>query len=267
MTTYGIQVNGADTAGNAFSVIDSTTTSTLTLGPEPGSGGYVAANNDTRNTISGSVSSQTALPSYNSTTKQGFASGDIVFGRPQDNVAEFNTDSKGSIPKFASNSHYVIMKISNALVTNVNGTAYGIVVNNSAGSSLVMLDSRKISSAMNIIKSHDSQAFTGGAFSELSTEQKNANLIYDGSGITAARFKNTYVSMQGGATGNFTTTLPTPTGGTTTININTRIAQFYFDHSAQKIYYTGHFFSGSAPNTSFFPLNNIGTIIVGEFIT
>ena len=116
---------------------------------------------------------------------------------------------------------------------------------------------------MNIIKSHDSQAFTGGAFSQLDNDQKNANLVYDGSGITAARFKNTYVSMQGGATGDFSTSLPGPTGGLITISVSTRIAQFYFDHSAQKIYYTGHFFSGS----NFYPLNNIGTIIVGEFIT
>ena len=253
---YGLLVDGKDSAGNSLEGIDSTTTSTITLGPEPGSGIYVAANNDTRNTISASTPSLTAVPSYNSSTKQGYASGDIVFGRPQDNVADFFTDGREATPRFASNSHYVIMKTANTLVTNVNGATYGLLVNNSAGSSAVMLDSRKISSAMDIIKSFEPDAFTGGLYSSMSNDDKDDNLVYDGSSGTDVQFKNTYVSMQGGITNSSSSY-----GSTTSI----RVGAFYFDHSAKKIYYTGHYFVVASTTTNYYPLNNATNIIVGEF--
>ena len=121
---YGIQIIGKDSAGNNYTVLDSTNVSTRSLGPAPNGGGLFTTSSDNRASITGSFASPTALPG------SGYSAGDLVFARAQDSVGALDTDTRPSTPTFKSNAHYVSLRASNDLTANVNGADYGILVNN-----------------------------------------------------------------------------------------------------------------------------------------
>ena len=253
--TYGIRVIGKDTAGNNYTVIDSSDVSTRSLGPAPNAGGLFTSSADNRNSISGSFGSPTALPN------SAYTAGDLVFGRPQDNVARLDPDSRPSIPIFKSNAHYVCVRASNDLTSNVNGTTYGILIKNSAGTPVVALDSRKINSSVEVLKSWEKGAFTGGEYDASNSAYLAANLLWDGASIsqTADQFKNTYVSIGSSfswatASGSDTETL--------------RQASFVFDHTNKKIYYEGYYkkvITAQFGSQTFLAFGNQAQIIIGEF--
>ena len=251
---YGIKVIGKDTAANEYDVIDSTTTGTQSLGPAPNAGGlYTNGSSDLRTAISASQASPTAI--------QNFTSGDIVFARPADNVGQLNVNTIPSTPEFQVNGFYVNLRVAASLTSNVNGTVYGLQINNSAGTPITILDSRKISSTLEILKSYEADAFTGGKYADYDADDLADNLVWDGSSQTAAQFKNTYVSIQNSHC--YTFTEDNTTG-------EVKVGSYYFDHSNQKIYYVGYFETEidvpvGESITDFGKRPNLGNVLVGEF--
>ena len=143
------------------------------------------------------------------------------------------------------------------LTNNVNGTGYGLQVYNS--SDQLMFDSRKVNQGLEIHKIHDQEAFPGGKWSEMSSSDKTANLVWDGSSQTAAAWRNTYVSIMGSHYYySFYSAL-----SYTHIALNS----FYFDNSAQKIYFQGFLklVETAAGINIDQDIKNAGTILVGEF--
>ena len=250
---YGIQIIGKDSAGNNYTVLDSTNVSTRSLGPAPNGGGLFTTSSDNRASITGSFASPTALPG------SGYSAGDLVFAREQDSVGALDTDTRPSTPTFKSNAHYVSLRASNDLTANVNGADYGILVNNSAGTPIVVLDSRKINSTVEILKSYDKGAFPGGEYDATSSSYLAANLVWDGTSQTATQFKNTYVTI--GSSFSWATN----SGG---VAETFRSGNFYFNHSARKIYYVGYFSLAVTVGfgfAQFLTIGNSGQIVVGEF--
>ena len=134
---YGIKIDGKDSAGADFYVIDSDTASTEFLGVSNG-GLYTDASDGRSSITTASIASPTSVTGWDntqSTAKQ------FLFARPADSGAEllFNGSTQALVP-----CEYVIVSpISNTtyLGSNVNGT-YGVQVKNSSGN--LIFDSRKV---------------------------------------------------------------------------------------------------------------------------
>jgi len=253
--TYGIRVIGKDTAGNNYTVIDSSDVSTRSLGPAPNAGGLFTSSADNRASITASFASPTALPN------SAYTAGDLVFARPQDNVARLEVDSRPSIPVFHTNSHYISARASNDLTSNVNGATYGILIKNSAGTPVVALDSRKINSSVEVLKSWEKGSRSGGQYDASNSAYLAANLLWDGASIsqTADQFKNTYVTIGGSFLWS------TSGGGSTEVM---KQATFIFDHTNKKIYYEGYYskvITTHFGSSTFLAFGNQAQIIIGEF--
>tara|TARA_B100000029_G_scaffold491296_1_gene551258 strand:+ start:532 stop:1308 length:777 start_codon:yes stop_codon:yes gene_type:complete len=255
---YGIKIDGKDSAGGDFYVIDSDTASTEFLGVSNG-GLYTNASDGRSSITSASIASPTSVTGWDntqSTAKQ------FLFARPADSGAEllFNGSTQAMVP-----CEYVIVSpISNTtyLGSNVNGT-YGIQVKNSSGN--LIFDSRKVNRGFEIKKSLETNAMNGGEYFD-TTGYRNGNLVYDGSSLTLAQWRNTYVSIIGShyyqeldSNGN--------------LYIQVKIGSFYFVNDAatigetsypkQQIYYQGYNKVIGIAQTS---ITNLAAILVGEYL-
>ncbi len=251
--SYGLEIIGKDSAGKDYIVLDSTDVSTRSLAPAPNGGGLFTNSSDNRASITGSFASPTALPG------SGYTAGDLVFARAQDNVARLDTDTRPSIPTFKSNAHYVSLRASNDLTSNVNGSDFGLLVKNSAGTPIVVLDSRKINSTVEVLKSYDKGSFPGGDYDATNSAYLAANLVWDGTSQTTAEFKNTYVTI--GSSFSWAT-------NDSGVQETFRTGNFYFNHSARKIYYVGYYQIAVTLGfgfSQFLAASNAGQIVVGEF--
>ena len=292
---YGLSVYGKDTANNDFYVIDSDKGSYEYLGIK--AGGFYTSSTDSR----ASVAADTPISGYSGTganlifartdttedmhfyTSQTKAAGSFVIGGDHEIISvgttsftavgaannnvgtNFVATGVGSGTGTARYDNliglqavkYVLLHRVGTLTNNVNGTGYGLQVYNS--SDQLMFDSRKVNQGLEIHKIHDQEAFPGGKWSEMSSSDKTANLVWDGSSQTAAAWRNTYVSIMGSHYYySFYSAL-----SYTHIALNS----FYFDNSAQKIYFQGFLklVETAAGINIDQDIKNAGTILVGEF--
>lgn len=274
---YGIKITGRDTAGNDFTVLDSELQETRSLAPT--FGGLYTSSSDGRAGVSGTSANPVAIVGYHQTNQPGgYAAGDLVFMRPSDTVKVVNVDSRADPPEFQVTGNYVILKAADTLTQNVNGTDYGLLVKNtpSSGSPVTILDSRKMQSNIEILKSYEPASLTGGkydldvtpnawnggsgAYSGTVTTQ-NDNLIWDGTSQTDTQFKNTYVAM-------LNSYCFVENDGET-VETRMKVDSYFFDHSNRKIYYVSYYesylnqYGGSSIGV--YPQGNFGNVIVGEF--
>ncbi len=146
---------------------------------------------------------------------------------------------------------YAVLHPISTITTNVNGSNYGIQIKNAASPSRVILDSRKIDKTIKIHKICDKNAFVGGKWSEMTTAQKAASLVWDGSSQSTVEWKNTYVTILGAFN----------TADTASVF---RMGGFYFDNSNKKIYHLGYLQVTYSGDYTAYP--NACTILVGELI-
>ena len=108
-------------------------------------------------------------------------------------------------------------------------------------------------------KIFDKNSFVGGKWASMTTAQKAASLVWDGSSQSAEEWKNTYVTILGS---HYFHQL---TGAT---SISTRFGGYHFDNTLQKIYSIGYqeniFGGGIDPQYS--PISNLTSVLVGELI-
>ena len=240
---YGISVTGEDSAGNSFYVTDSSTTSTMFLVPTAG-GKYVSASNDNRASVNGAISSPGTI--------SGITSDTLLFARPHDNLNYMYFTSSQPL----QNSYYLIAKPNNLLTatSDLNGESYGLQVNNSAGTPVQILDSRKVQKGIDILRGIERATLTGGDYATTSFYQTNS-CVWDGSSQSAAEFANTYVSV---ASSYYAESVYADGSIETTV-----VDAYYFNHTNKKIYHVGYVDSGSAYSVGQ-PYKNFGDILVGE---
>jgi len=227
---YGLQVTGKDTAGNSFYVVDTTTTSTTYLAPV--TGGIHDGSTDNRNVQTGTENSGAGTI--------GWSAGKLAFARPIDTEddLQFNQNRTSRY-----NCHYSICEAISGLSSNVNGSSYGLKVFNAANVPIVIFDSRKTDSGVEILAAYEKAAFSGGY-----QVYTSVNLVWDGSSSqTATEFKNTYVTVVGSS---YYYEDP----------VEVVINGFYFDHANRKIYYRGYNMGYGVT-----AIPNVAAILVGEF--
>ena len=235
---YGISVTGKDTAGNPFYVIDSTTVKTEFLVPT--AGGVKTASGDNRASVEAYVSSPSSISGQSADT--------LLFARPHDNInyMYFHTQQ-------ALQSTYFVITKPNSLLTatsDLNGESYGWQVNNSAGTPIQIMDSRKVQKGVSILRGLEREALTGGDYSTSSSYQATA-CVWDGSSQTALEFANTYVTVN--------TTFYVDNGQTRTV-----LGGYYFDHSIRKIYHVAYISVSGGGSYQGSSIKNLGDILVGE---
>ena len=303
---YGLKIDGEDTAGNEFYVIDSSTSSTEFLGIKTG-GVYTSASNDNR----ASVAANTAFSNYSA------SSGNLLFARsPGDADDEdiwFSSHEIATAGSFvsgykhrisdlgtttnwtsigASNNpsigeeftatgvgsgngiafllrttpiqavKYLVLHPSSTLTSNINGSTYGLQVYNSASTPKVIFDSRKIINSVEIHKIYDKNSLDGGKWSSLTTAQKTATLVWDGSAATGTdqsvtEWKNTYASVLGSHY------FAVEIDGSNYTHV--RFGGYHFDNVNKQIYLIGYLESAyTGVGTTYYPYKNLVTVLVGE---
>ena len=230
---YGISVDGKDTAGNTFYVIDSTTVKTEFLVPT--AGGIKTASGDNRSSVEAYISSPASISGQSADT--------LLFARPHDNINYMYFHNQQALQ-----STYSVITKPNSLLTatsDLNGESYGWQVNNSAGTPIQIMDSRKVQKGVSILRGLEAAALNGGTYSST-----YSGCVWDGSSQTALEFANTYVTVNSSAY------FVTADGQTTTV-----LGGYYFDHSIRKIYHIAY---TQFNNFTALPFKNLGDILVGE---
>jgi len=129
-----------------------------------------------------------------------FDDGDIVLARPTSGSGSFCANFLESPPIFNVAASYLVLKPSdsNNLVTNVNGTTYGVIINNSVGNKI--FDSRSFTAGVEIDRIIPKGAMEGGdqpySFEGDFEFDRSANkLVYTSN---STDWDNTYVSVNNG---------------------------------------------------------------------
>jgi hypothetical protein len=236
---YGISVIGEDSAGNSFYVSDSSTTSTIFLVPTAG-GKYVSSSNDNRAGVSGFIASPGTI--------SGITSDTLLFARPYDNINYMYFNNSQPL----QNSYYLIAKPNNLLTatSDLNGESYGLQVNNSAGTPVQILDSRKVQKGIDILRGVEAFALTGGDYSTASSYQ-TGSCVWDGSSQSATEFANTYVTVESSYY-------------SSSAGYDTVIGAYYFNHTIRKIYHVGYVRATNQAYGGGTVYKNMGDILVGE---
>ena len=159
-----------------------------------GSGGIFGIDSNTNTTKHLSIKVAPNNKAANSTiTDWDRANGDLIFARPQSTATGTNETNNYLGLKLSSGNYsfnvdanYMVIQTSTQAIANdsngssfVNGSVYGIQINNSAATPITILDSRRFNTGLEFLKIYDSGYFPGGLGG--STNWTSSNLVYQAS--------------------------------------------------------------------------------------